>query len=409
MKDMKFPRELKVASLEIERIFEFPSGKDGDVKPRGSEGRLLEILSQALHFKYNLMLPEDKQWGRESENGTWSGLIGLVSRGDADAALCFIGASDERQKVVDFTEPYSSNELTFATRFPRLLHRAYVYVYPYDAITWLGILITLLIMSFIFLLLGTTKRSYSYLIMKLFGTIFSQPVDEKDFNSVILLIVWWYFAYVISAGYAAVLASFLTIPMYETPVRDFVELANAVKQGEYEVLSPKGTAIIPVMRSSGEDHVNYIADQIEKNDWYVSSDKYMGEDNFEDKTALLGVTLMLSFRFGREPLATKFLSRDICKTLPVVMVVNKNFCCKNMIDSAIKKINNAGLYKRIVDDELYKSWFRASKEDLDPDTYHALTVDDISGALIVLLTGYCLSFFVFAGEIVYSHLFKKCF
>ncbi|GFV48970.1 glutamate receptor ionotropic, delta-1 [Trichonephila clavipes] len=409
MKENKFPSELNVGSLEIERIFEFPSYKDGDVKPRGAEGRLLEVLSQALHFKYNLMIPEDKQWGRESENGTWSGLIGLVSSGKADAALCFIGALDERKKVVDFTEPYTSNDLTFATHFPHMLHRAYVYMYPFDIATWLGILTVLLLMPFMFRLLGAAKSPYSYLVMDLFGTIFNQAVDKERFNSLILLGSWWYFASLISAGYAAVLASFLTIPMYGTHVRDFDELSKAVKHEEYKVFAPKGTAILPALRSNGEEHMNFIADKIEKNDWYVSSDRYMNEDNFQDKTALLGVTQMLSFRFGREPLATKFISEDICTKLPVVMVVNKNFCCKNMIDTAITKINYAGLYKRIVDDELYKAWFRATKEDTDLEAYHALTVDDISGALILLLTGYCLSLNVFIAEIVYSRFVKKYF
>ncbi|GFQ74881.1 glutamate receptor ionotropic, delta-1 [Trichonephila clavata] len=409
MKELKFPSELNVGSLDIERIFEFPTYKDGDNKPRGAEGRLLEVLSQALHFRYNLIIPEDKQWGSESKNGTWSGLIGLVSSGKADVALCFIGASNDRKRVVDFTESYTSNDLTFATHFPRMLHRAYVYMYPFDIATWLGILTVLLFMPFMFRLLGTTQSSYSYLVMKLLGTIFNQAVEKERFNNLILLGSWWYFASLISAGYAAVLASFLTIPMYSTHVRDFKELSKAVKHEEYKVFAPKGTAIIPVLRSNGKEYMNFIADQVEKNDWFVTSDKYMNEDNFQEKTALLGVTLMLNFRFGREPLATKFLSQDVCLKLPVVMVVNKNFCCKSMIDTAIKKINHAGLYKRIVDDELYKAWFRATKEDSDLEAYHALTIDDISGALILLLAGYCLSLNVFIAEIVYSHFFKMYF
>ncbi|GFY51353.1 glutamate receptor ionotropic, delta-1 [Trichonephila inaurata madagascariensis] len=106
------------------------------------------------------MIPEDKQWGRESENGTWSGLIGLVSSGKADAALCFIGALDERKKVVDFTEPYTSNDLTFALIFRKCSSQHMLHD-PFENRNMVGILTVFLLMPFMFRLLGAAKSSYS--------------------------------------------------------------------------------------------------------------------------------------------------------------------------------------------------------------------------------------------------------
>ncbi|KAF8766449.1 Glutamate receptor ionotropic like protein [Argiope bruennichi] len=362
-----FPSEITVASLQFQQVFEFPDSEKGETKPKGAEGRLLEVLSQALNFKYKLVTSPDKQWGHHLGNGTWNGLIGVVMREEADMAICFFGTSEERKQFIDFSEPYSINELTFATNFPKLLPTAYAYMYPFDLITWLGILVVLFTMPIIFRVLNVTKLPYSYLLLKVFGAIVLQPINEKKFRGLLLLSCLWYFASWISAGYAAVLASFLSVPLYDTYVKDFKHLTKVVQGGEYKVLTPKGTAIIPAMQNTGKDYLIYIADMIDKNDWYVLSDKYMDEDNFYGKTAVLGVQLMLNFKFGKAPLATKYISNDMALVLPVAMVVNKNFCCKNELNKIIKRINGAGLYKRITDDELYKAWFRAQKESLEQE------------------------------------------
>ncbi|GIY30653.1 glutamate receptor ionotropic, delta-1 [Caerostris darwini] len=403
MKKTKFPEEVVVASLEVKQVFEFP--KDGQTKPGGAEGKLLQLLSQHLHFRYKLVTPPDKQWGGQHKNGSWSGLIGIVNRGEADLAMCFSGISEKRKVATDFTEPYSENDLTFATRFPRMQPRAYAYMYPFDVFTWTGILIMLFLMPLVFRLLKAKKFSYSYFLLKLYGTLFNQPVVDTQFSSLILLGCWWYFSIIISAGYAAVLSSLLTVPIYETLPTTFEELASSVKRGDFKVLGPLRAAVVPGLYETGQDKFVYIASTIDKHEWYVPLNKYMAEETYQHKTAILAVRLMLNFNFGRAPLATKFISDDTSFILPVGIVVNKKFCCKHMLDSAIKKVNQAGLYLRLINEHLYKAWFNAFKED--SDTHRPLALEDILAGLVILLSGYCISLSAFFIEIFYFHLFKR--
>ena len=52
----------------------------------GYEIKMMEELSRALDFTYEIVNPPDSAWGMINETGQWTGLTGMASRGDADVA-----------------------------------------------------------------------------------------------------------------------------------------------------------------------------------------------------------------------------------------------------------------------------------------------------------------------------------
>ncbi|GIX85732.1 uncharacterized protein CDAR_241821 [Caerostris darwini] len=148
--------------------------KSCDTKPGGTEGQLLELISQALHFKYKLVTPSDGQVGTLQENGSWNGIIGLVSRGEADIGLTQISVTKQRLEVVDFSEPYYLNKRTYAMNFPSLVKRAYIYTYPFDIKIWIGIIIAIFLVPVVFCILGRGKPPFMYIFFKLIGAMFKQ-------------------------------------------------------------------------------------------------------------------------------------------------------------------------------------------------------------------------------------------
>ena len=50
--------------------------------------RLLPILQQILNFTYDLTQPPDGQWGAIQSDGSWSGLVGMLMRGEIDIGNC---------------------------------------------------------------------------------------------------------------------------------------------------------------------------------------------------------------------------------------------------------------------------------------------------------------------------------
>ncbi|GFQ78538.1 glutamate receptor ionotropic, delta-1 [Trichonephila clavata] len=115
---MKFPSNLTVAVIALTYDIEINLDMNGEPKISGVEGRLLDIISSALGFRYNLVSPVEKEFRLLSLDGNWSGLIGMVQRKEADIALGLLSVTEERTKAVDFTTPYSVDKTVFIAEMP---------------------------------------------------------------------------------------------------------------------------------------------------------------------------------------------------------------------------------------------------------------------------------------------------
>ncbi|GIY11041.1 lig_chan-Glu_bd domain-containing protein [Caerostris extrusa] len=145
---MGFPRIIKVSALSGEPIFVFNKTLSG-TSVWGIEGKFLEILASKLNFQYEIISPEDGKWGSLMENGTWSGIIGMVARGEADMGLTYLAIMEDRSKFVDFSTPYYSFGRTFVTDKPGISPKYAVFLYPFSLDVWILFFIFLVISPYI--------------------------------------------------------------------------------------------------------------------------------------------------------------------------------------------------------------------------------------------------------------------
>ncbi|GFU15444.1 lig_chan-Glu_bd domain-containing protein [Nephila pilipes] len=76
---MVFPNFLKIAVIPLRHIIEVNNNNSKNPKlSRGLESSIIKFLSEALGFKYRIFVTGDREWGRFTENGTWTGVIGMV-------------------------------------------------------------------------------------------------------------------------------------------------------------------------------------------------------------------------------------------------------------------------------------------------------------------------------------------
>ncbi|GIZ02056.1 lig_chan-Glu_bd domain-containing protein [Caerostris extrusa] len=225
---MKFPSFMKIAVLNLLGVCHLKTdSKDEIYLADGVEAEFLQILSETLKFRYKLITPRDGQWGKKMANGTWTGMTGLLVRGEADMAMCQVIISEDRKTAIDYSYAYEIVKLCQV-----FWSEAFAGCLPHSS-EWISVHSIVGFRDYV--LWGTWIAAISFL----------------------------------SRSYTAVLLSFLTLPLQESTIRDYDQLARAISGGNYRSLSFKGAIIRDMMESSSIESVQLIVSAMNKNEWYV--------------------------------------------------------------------------------------------------------------------------------------------
>ncbi|GIX77060.1 glutamate receptor ionotropic, delta-1 [Caerostris extrusa] len=112
-----------------------------------SARKFLQVVLNALGLPYNLVFPEDGLLGDEISPGNWTGMMGIIKRGEADLAFTHLSINEQRTKLVDFSRFYGMEEYVFASQYVKTKKSAFNYLHPFTISVWIGLLMTLLIVS----------------------------------------------------------------------------------------------------------------------------------------------------------------------------------------------------------------------------------------------------------------------
>ncbi|KAK4318682.1 hypothetical protein Pmani_010310 [Petrolisthes manimaculis] len=113
-------------------FFNLTLGTDGLLRPHsGIDVSLLNTMAQHLNFTYSVVVPEDGQWGTKLDNGTVTGMVGMVASHRAQLAIDEITVNDLREDVVDFTFPYYLESTVIVTEAPAAKNRAFAVLSPF--------------------------------------------------------------------------------------------------------------------------------------------------------------------------------------------------------------------------------------------------------------------------------------
>ncbi|GBN37490.1 Glutamate receptor ionotropic, delta-1 [Araneus ventricosus] len=402
---MKFPSKVLIAVLPSTHMFEI-NKVNNDVKISGVEGKFLDIIASALKFNYQLFSPPVRDWGR-LQNGNWTGLIGMVHRKEVDLALSTLTMSDDRMQDVDFTSPYTIQDLTFIVSKPGVLDDVNDIFQPFDLLTWICTLFSIIIYSGLFNFLLRAKYSYSRLLLEFFGSTLRLPTF-MNLNSQtvrILFSLWLIFTVVISFGYSSTLLSFMTLPLHQQPIRTFRELSEAVKSGSYKCLAETGSTIPKSLVLDSMNHFRYLGDVIEAKKWYFNiSDLPAGKLKLR-KTAILNVRFKLEMINGLvASYSPMVISDDVFASWKLAIAVQKGFCCTRQLNAVISRIWNSGLFEKLKSDEWFYMSSLVSRHTVETKVNQQLTIRDIYSSLVVLCIGYVLSCSVCVGEVAFFHM-----
>lgn len=84
----------------------------------GTDGYLIKDLSQMMGCEYELYKPDNGEWG--AKDGKWTGILGMLDRGEVDMALAPMVLTEDRFNSIIQIQ-YTLFEYTFATNKPGYL------------------------------------------------------------------------------------------------------------------------------------------------------------------------------------------------------------------------------------------------------------------------------------------------
>nr|XP_042896777.1 glutamate receptor ionotropic, delta-2-like [Parasteatoda tepidariorum] len=332
---------LKVAVVEFGSL-KLSLTSAGEVEFLGYEGRMLKAILDALHAVPDVVIPLDLEWGSLKKDGNWTGMIGMVHRGEADIAMSLISQSSERMKAVDFSRTYAITDTTFVVKKPGMISKGFVFLLPFSLNIWI-ICIAFIIIYPLLIRIFLSTNSYMYLWLNTMGNILKQPseIAHKPWYNRIIQATWLLFAFMISCSYSAVMLSFLTLPIEGELIKSFRQLSEAVINGKFDCYTMKGTLTAWMLLNSEDVHIKKLGELIVRNDWMAqlnlnSSLVLPNGQALNAGSAQINLRAVLEKDFRLRP--DMYISQDSMGAMLIAIATNKNFCCRKKLDDILYRL-----------------------------------------------------------------------
>ncbi|XP_031571820.1 glutamate receptor ionotropic, NMDA 2A-like [Actinia tenebrosa] len=186
---------------------------------------LINMLSQDLDFDPIIRIIEGGRAG-SFKHGKWTGLVGSVLYGEADMGMSSISITEERSKVIDFTEPFLHTGSTILVAKRPGSFKGDGFLRPFELESWLFIFGVLYLVAFVIFIFesknpGLQRSKHKHLagqfdihvsIWLIYSRLFSGNLDAhvpRFVSSRVVLSSWAFSSLLLIALYTANLAAFM--------------------------------------------------------------------------------------------------------------------------------------------------------------------------------------------------------
>ncbi|XP_068238917.1 glutamate receptor ionotropic, delta-2-like [Palaemon carinicauda] len=197
--------------------------------------KLIETISSIMNFTYEVYTPADVRVGIPLPNGSWTGMIGTLQRGDVDISL-MITINAARLAFMDLARVCESDPIIITSLTPQFIPKYLAIVSPFTANVWAYLVLSIVIWGVSFWLLGEVRSKFTgerslTLNESLFyswGIILEEPPPRPPRHSTgQVLLGWWLVAVlVISTGYRSSLVANLSVQSKMKPIDSYEDLLS---------------------------------------------------------------------------------------------------------------------------------------------------------------------------------------
>lgn len=387
------PPVLKPLLNSTEREYQYLSLKSN------AYGRLLLTLKNFLErYEEKIDTVDYFITYEHDQSDTLKGLIGHINRSEVDVGVLPMHMYKESLEAVDFCYPYKLYYFTFVTPKPTYKPQIFGIFQTLSLSVWITIALGFLAVVLIYFFLLKWKYPFNKILFHVFAVLLRQSaiIIPSSFTEKTLIYSWVFAAMFLCLAYDSVFLSFLSLPPL-IKIKHVSDLARAVDNGEYHCMSPPTLAVGERFIMSEQTHLKAIGKDLLKNK-LSSGNVYLKfiRKSRKQNLAYFADTGTLDKFVGKY-----YISEDRFFETMAGMMVQRNFCCKNLLNTFVHKMMSSGILEKYHSDGAYLTSLPLSLAF--PEKYESkrkLTLTDVAPAFIFLLSGHFIAFLFFIGEIL---------
>ena len=314
---------------------EFSFDTDGKiVSGKGFMIDLLKMLEKNVNMTASLGFSIDGKFGAKTKNGSFNGMVGMLTRNETDVVVASLTYTNERNHVIDYTKPiFPKDSVTLYAPLGKgegLNYSAFVNTFPITV--WILMAASYLILAIVFYIISLTEINHFHEDndSELFGLLNSIALSvilaiQLSYNAVmkstssrIIYFSGSIMSYVLFSYYEAVLTAELTTVGAKFNIRNFQDVIN----NEYNVIVRHSSSNHEILRSAEEGtamHHVYYKNMHDYPDQFVTSNddgvkKIFSQEKtlfFGPEIAMLGVAHRLKkLRFEMNRKVKYFMNKS---------------------------------------------------------------------------------------------------
>ena len=238
-----------------------PDPDSDKIQVTGYQKDVLLQLGKIMNFSVVNKLSVDGQFGAKNPNGSWNGMVGMLTRNDGDVCIAGFAITNARSKVIDFSLPLFRQSWILMTQKPKgKLFNVWAYMEALGLVPWAVLVAVLLGLAFGFLMISRMDPhaihnpydSERFGILNAIGLVMIALLQRdyhinKSKSSVrLLFVVTCLSTYMIFAYYSAVLTSSMTVLEPQNQLKSY----NDIITYSYNMLVLRGSNFETFLKES---------------------------------------------------------------------------------------------------------------------------------------------------------------
>ncbi|PNF31410.1 hypothetical protein B7P43_G04078 [Cryptotermes secundus] len=226
----------------------------------GFYGKVWAVLERHLNFKSTVSVPATGLWGSKDDNGAWNGVVGMVTRREAEVGVSDVTMTSDRVGVLSYSMQVATFHYKVVIRAGEVNVSWDNFLRPFSTGLWTAITIYVVVMAFalkIYFEVGLVQgkeeprdQTLQDWLLATFGAVFcsqGQASTPLSFQCRLVYILSYTLGFVIFCAYSAAVVSFLAVHDAKLPVTNIQQLQ---KDESYTIRTVNGSSTLEAFRQS---------------------------------------------------------------------------------------------------------------------------------------------------------------